>query len=117
MKRLFSLAALAGAGYFVYRYYRQQARRPEQRAPVMPSDELLGQRVQVSLQRSGVVASDTLQVRVVDANVVLTGSATAAERDRILRAVLNVPGIRGVRNQLEIRGAPRDPDLAVPAPS
>jgi osmotically-inducible protein OsmY len=115
MKRLLSLAALAGAGYLAYRYYQQQARPEERRVPEMPSDTLLSQRVQVSLQRSGVVPSDTLQVRVVEGEVVPTGSVTASERDRVLRAILAVPGIRGVRNQLEVRGAPRDPDLVVPS--
>ena len=112
MKRLLSLAALAGAGYLAYRFYQQQPGRPERRVPEMPSDTLLSQRVQVSLQRTGVVASDNLQVRVLGGNVVLTGSVSASERDKILRAILAVPGIRGVRNQLEVQGAPRDPDLA-----
>jgi osmotically-inducible protein OsmY len=111
MKRLLSLAALAGAGYAAWRYYQGKA-RPAARVPTLPTDDLLERRVQVSIRQAGAMP-EQLRVRVVGGTVVLSGSVTAAERDRILRAILAAPGIRGVRNELDVQGVVRDPDLAV----
>lgn len=114
MKRLLSLAALAGAGYYAWRLYQDRA-RPGVPVPVLPSDDLLTRRVLVSLRQAGALP-EQLRVRVHEATVFLAGSVTAAERDRIVRAILAAPGIRGVRNELEVHGASRDPDLAVESP-
>jgi hypothetical protein len=102
MKRLLSVAVLAGAGYLAWRYYQEQARPPRRRAPSQPTDELLTRRVLVSLRHAAVMP-DGFQVRVLDGTVMLSGAVGAADRDRVLRAVLAVPGIRGVRNELEAR--------------
>jgi hypothetical protein len=111
MIRLLSLAVLAGAGYCAWRYYQAKA-RPDARIPALPSDELLERRVQVSIRQAGALP-EQLRMRVVGGTVVLAGTVTAAERDRILRAILAAPGIRGVRNELDVQGVVRDPDLAV----
>jgi hypothetical protein len=105
MKRLLSVAVLAGAGYLAWRYYQEQARPPQRRAPKPPTDELLTRRVLVSLRHAAVMP-DAFQVRVLDGTVMLSGAVGAADRDRLLRAVLAVPGIRGVRNELEARSTP-----------
>ena len=110
MKRLLSLAVLAGAGYCAWRYFQARARAA--RVPVLPTDPLLTRRVLISMKRSGAIPQG-LHMRVVGGTVVLAGEVTATERDRLLRAILAVPGIRGVRNQLAVQGALRDPDLAV----
>lgn len=110
MKRFLSVAALAGAGYLAWRYL--EGRRPARRVPAVPSDELLTRRVQVSLRQAGVMP-DALQMRVLDGTLALSGRVSAAERDRVLRAILAVPGIRGVRNELEVSGVPAERDLAV----
>ena len=111
MKRLLSLAALAGAGYYAWRLYQDKA-RPGARVPVLPSDDLLTRRVHVSIRQAGALP-EQVRIRVHDGMVFLAGSVTAAERDRIVRAILAAPGIRGVRNELDVQGASRDPDLAV----
>jgi hypothetical protein len=111
MKRLLSLALIAGAGYWAWRQFQDTA-RPGARVPVLPNDDLLTRRVLVSIKQAGAMP-EQLRIRVLDGTVVLAGSVTAAERDRILRAILAAPGIRGVRNQLDVEGASRDPDLAV----
>lgn len=100
MKRLLSIAALAGAGYLAWRYYRSQVRRPAPRVPAPPSDELLTRRVLVSLRHAGVMPG-AFHLRVHDGTVALSGAVGAAQRDRVLRAVLAVPGIRGLKNDLE----------------
>lgn len=112
MKRLLSLAALAGAGYYAWRHYQHKARPAGARVPVLPSDDLLTRRVLVSIRQAGALP-EQLRIRVHDGMVFLAGSVTAAERDRIVRAILAAPGIRGVRNELDVPGATRDPDLAV----
>lgn len=110
MKRFLSVAALAGAGYLAWRYL--EGRRPARRVPAAPGDELLTRRVQVSLRHAGVMP-DALQMRVLEGTVALSGRVNAAERDRVLRAILAVPGIRGVRNELEVSGLPAERDLPV----
>lgn len=110
MKRLLSVAVLAGAGYLAWRYYQEQARAPQRRAPAPPNDELLTRRVLVSLRHAAVMP-EGFQVRVLDGTVVLSGAVGAAERDRVLRAVLAVPGIRSVRNELELRESDDRPRL------
>lgn len=105
MNPLLPVAVLAGAGYVAWRYLRGQAGRGVPRLPAPPTDELLTRRVLVSLRHAALVP-DGFQVRVVGGTVMLSGAVGAAERDRVLRAVLAVPGIRGVRNELEARGAP-----------
>ncbi len=111
MKRLLPVAVLAGAGYLAWRYL--QGRPPAQRVPAPPTDELLTRRVLVSLRQAGVMP-DAFHLRVLDGTVALSGAVNAADRDRVLRAILAVPGIRGVRNELEVRGAPRE--RAAPEP-
>jgi hypothetical protein len=112
MKRLLSLAALAGAGYYAWRLYQDKAARPGARIPAPPTDDLLTRRVLVSIRQAG-GSPGQLSVRVHDGVVFLAGSVTAAERDRLVRAILAAPGIRGVRNELDVQDARRDPDLAV----
>jgi hypothetical protein len=117
MKRFLSiavpLAVAAGAGYAAYRFcFRPRATR---HVPVLPSDAQVTRRVKVSLQRAG-AALDDLHVRVLDGMVMVRGEVSAAERDTILRAILLVPGVRGVRNELDVGGGTADPDLAVQSP-
>jgi hypothetical protein len=109
MKRLLSLALFAGAGYCAWRYLQRPAARG---GPALPTDQLLARRVLISMKRSGVIPQQ-LRMRVLGGTVVLGGAVSATERDRILRAILAVPGIRGVRNELDVQGVVRDPDLAV----
>ncbi len=111
MKRLLTVAVLAGAGYCAWRHFLGRARTAA-RVPKLPTDELLTRRAQVSLKRAGAVPQ-AMRMRVVDGTVVLAGTVSAAERDRVLRALLAVPGVKGVRNELEVQGVNRDPDLAV----
>ena len=110
MKRLLSLALIAGAAYGAWRYFQARARAA--RVPVLPTDPLLTRRVLISMKRSGAIPQG-LHMRVIGGTVVLAGTVSVAERDRLLRAILAVPGIRGVRNQLDVQGVLRDPDLAV----
>ena len=104
MKRVLSILApvalLAGAGYCAWRHVLSRS-RPAARVPVAPSDDLLAKRVLVSIRQAGAVPEE-LQVRVLEGTVHLAGSVTAAERDRILRAPLAAPGIRGVSNRLSL---------------
>lgn len=104
MIRLLKLAAplaLAAGGYYAWRRY--QSRRPSRRVAVLPTDALLERRVLVSMKQAGALP-DGLRLRVLDGTVVLAGRVTVAERDRVLRAILAAPGIRGVRNQLDVEG-------------
>jgi len=112
MNRLLKLAAplaLAAGGFYAWRWF--QSRRPAAKVPVLPTDDLLTRRVLVSMKQAGAVPND-LHMRVLDGTVILAGRVNATERDRVLRAILAVPGIRGVRNELDVEGIPRDPDLA-----
>jgi hypothetical protein len=112
MKRLLSLAMLAGAGYCAWRYLQDKP-RPAARVPVLPDDELLTRRVMVSIRQAGALPPH-LHLRVLDGTVLLAGSVTPAERDRILRAILAAPGIRGVRNGLAVESAPWEPSPNAP---
>lgn len=104
MKRLLAFAAplalLAGAGYCLWRHFSV---RPAH--PALPSDELLTRRVQVAIRQAGAVPAQ-LRLRVIDGTVILAGAVTPAERDRVLRATLAAPGIRGVRNGLAVESDP-----------
>jgi hypothetical protein len=108
--KILPAAVLAGAGYFAWRYL--QGRRPARRVPAPPTDELLTRRVLVSLRQAGLMP-DAFHMRVLDGTVALSGSVRAADRDRVLRAILAVPGIRGVKNELQVSGAPAERDLGM----
>ena len=112
MKRLLSLALIAGAGYYAWRRYRDEARPAAPQVPALPSDDLLTRRVLVSIRQAGALP-EQVRIRVLQGTVFLAGSVTAAERDRLVRAILAAPGIRGMRTELDVEGANRDPDLAV----
>jgi hypothetical protein len=105
MKRLLAFAAplalLAGAGYCLWRHF-SSVRAVD---PALPSDELLTRRVQVAIRQAGAIPAQ-LRLRVIDGTVILTGAVTPAERDRVLRATLAAPGIRGVRNRLAVESGP-----------
>ncbi|HWA37569.1 MAG TPA: BON domain-containing protein [Burkholderiales bacterium] len=110
MKRLLSIALLAGAGYCLWRQLKVS---PAARVPAAPSDELLTRRVQVALRQAGGLP-EHLHLRVVDGTAMLSGSVTPAERDRVLRAALSAPGIRGVRNGLAVESGPWEPSPSAP---
>ena len=104
MKRVLSILApaalLAGAGYCAWRHFLARS-RPAARIPVAPTDELLTRRVLVSIRQAGAMP-DELRVRVQDGIVHLDGQVSSAERDRVLRAILAAPGIRGLSNRLDV---------------
>jgi hypothetical protein len=113
MKRLLSLALLAGAGYCAWRHFQGKAGRSAARVPTLPDDDLLTRRVMVSIRQAGAMPAQ-LRLRVLDGMVMLGGTVTAAERDRILRAILAAPGIRGVRNGLAVESGPWEPSPNAP---
>ncbi len=113
MKRLLSLALLAGAGFCAWRYLQDKPRPAARRLPLLPDDELLTRRVMVSIRQAGALPPH-LHLRVLDGTVLLAGSVTPAERDRILRAILAAPGIRGVRNGLAVESGPWEPSPNAP---
>jgi hypothetical protein len=104
MKRVLSILApialLAGAGFCAWRHVLARS-RPASRVPVAPTDDLLAKRVLVSIRQAGPMP-DQLRVRVQGGTVHLDGAVSAAERDRVLRATLAAPGIRGVSNRLSL---------------
>ena len=102
--KLVLFAALAGAGYFAYRYLQQHGAQARSTESSGSDDASLTERVRESVRESG-VQSESVQLRVMNGTALLSGSVDSAARDRMLRAILAVPGIRGVRNELEVQGA------------
>jgi osmotically-inducible protein OsmY len=116
MNRALTFFAIAGigAGLAYFLQTRQQravrgrtgARGYYEGEPV--ADDVLQERVRSSL--SGVAPSEAIEMRVNQGTVVLRGVLPRLQRDRVLAAVLAVPGVTQVSNYLE---AERPPEEAV----
>ena len=107
--RLLPILALAGAAFYVYRALEARRRSGARRIAAQPADEAIGSEVRARL--AGIAAPGAVRVGVVQGVVSLRGSVSRAERDRLLRAALAVPGVKSVTNLLDAQGA--DPGLAV----
>jgi hypothetical protein len=95
MKILLGLIAVAGLAAGVV--YVTRSRRARRAAAVLPdADAVIEEGV-----RAGLGASSSIDVRVRDGIVALRGSASPAERDRMLAHALSIPGVRRVYSDLE----------------
>ena len=94
MRTLFGLIAIAGlaAGAMHYAGFRRARRRS---AMLPGGDPDIEERV-----RAGLEASSRIDVRVRNGVVALRGTASPAERDRMLAHTLSVSGVRRVYSDL-----------------
>jgi hypothetical protein len=106
IRALLIVGAAAAAAYFYRSRRAAPAREPwpfrpaEEVAGVVPNDVLVER---VRAQLGGLVARpEALDVHASAGLVTLGGTLTKAERDRVLREVLAIPGVVRVLNQTEV---------------
>ena len=114
MQRLMSFLAVAGAaaGLVYFLQTRRRAADAHGRArgyyegePV--PDDILEARIRSAL--APVAPREAIDLRVTNGAVVLRGALARAARDRVLAAVLAVPGVTQVANYLETQPAQEAP--------
>jgi len=105
MIRSLVLVAAAGAAA-AYLYSRRQRPAAGGRAAAFPDDRQLEQRIRTAL--ADIVADPgAIQVTVRHGAASVRGPVLPGERDRVLTAVLDVPGVLQVANLLEPVEPPR----------
>ena len=91
-----SLVLVAAAGAAACYFYSKRTRK----AAELPEDLRLAEQVRRTLD--GLVADPgAIHVTVSHGTALLTGPVLPVERDRVLAAVLGVPGVMAVTNRLE----------------
>ena len=94
------LVLLAAAGAAAYFYSRQKRPARRAKAAAFPDDRQLEERIRTAL---GDIVADpgAIHVTVHHGAASLRGPVLPGERDRVLTAVLDVPGVLQVTNLLE----------------
>ena len=94
------LVLLAAGAAAAYLYSRQQRPARRAKAAAMPDDRQLEERIRTVL--ADIVADpDAIHVTVHHGAASVRGPVLPGERDRVLTAVLDVPGVLQVTNLLE----------------
>ncbi len=79
---------------------------PESPHPICLSNQQMAENIAARLRQSGQLQHYDVNVRFHDGSAELTGSvADLEQRDRVLRLVQDVPGVRGVVDRLSVAGA------------
>ncbi len=79
---------------------------PESTRPICNSNQEMAENIAARLRQSGQLQHYDVNIRFHDGAAELTGSvADVGQRDRVLRLVQDVPGVRGVVDRLSVAGA------------